>query len=271
MSLKLNTASGGSITLQEADTASNLTLTVPAQTGTVIASDASGNVNIDSNTLYVDATNDRVGIGTTTPAAKLDFGVTSLGTNVINIRKNGNYINAIGVDSNGFTRISCPNDAGIAFSQISSSDGTTFTERMRIDSSGNLLVGTTDADPSGSGVKGIAARADGLFEASCNGSYAADFGRNTSNGQLIRFRRSGTVVGAIDVTTTNTSYLTSSDYRLKENISPMTGALATVSALKPCTYTWKTDGSGGQGFIAHDLQAVVPDCVSGEKDAVEEE
>ena len=32
---------------------------------------------------------------------------------------------------------------------------------------------------------------------------------------------------------------------------------------------WKSDGSAGQGFIAHELQAVVPDCVSGEKDAVE--
>ena len=51
----------------------------------------------------------------------------------------------------------------------------------------------------------------------------------------------------------------------------MTGALAKVAALKPCTYTWKLDGSNGQGFIAHELQAVIPDAVSGEKDAVEED
>ena len=51
----------------------------------------------------------------------------------------------------------------------------------------------------------------------------------------------------------------------------MANALATVSALKPCTYNWKVDGSNGQGFIAHELQAVVPDCVTGEKDAVDEE
>ena len=49
----------------------------------------------------------------------------------------------------------------------------------------------------------------------------------------------------------------------------MQNALATVAALKPCTYTWKTTGEAGQGFIAHELQAVVPDCVTGEKDAVE--
>ena len=51
----------------------------------------------------------------------------------------------------------------------------------------------------------------------------------------------------------------------------MVGALATVAQLKPVTYNWKIDGSDGQGFIAHELQAVVPDCVSGEKDAVDAE
>jgi hypothetical protein len=49
----------------------------------------------------------------------------------------------------------------------------------------------------------------------------------------------------------------------------MQNALATVAQLKPVTYNWKADGSDGQGFIAHELQAVVPDCVTGEKDAVD--
>lgn len=49
----------------------------------------------------------------------------------------------------------------------------------------------------------------------------------------------------------------------------MTGALGVVAQLNPVTYTWKTDGSDGQGFIAHELQEVVPDCVIGEKDAVD--
>jgi hypothetical protein len=51
----------------------------------------------------------------------------------------------------------------------------------------------------------------------------------------------------------------------------MTGALEKVAQLKPCTYTWKSDGSGSQGFIAHELQAVAPECVIGEKDAVDAE
>jgi hypothetical protein len=51
----------------------------------------------------------------------------------------------------------------------------------------------------------------------------------------------------------------------------MTGALAKVAQLKPCTYKWNVDGSDGEGFIAHELQAVVPQCVTGEKDAVDAE
>jgi hypothetical protein len=49
----------------------------------------------------------------------------------------------------------------------------------------------------------------------------------------------------------------------------MTGALEKVLKLNPVTYTWKVDGSAGEGFIAHELQAVVPDAVSGEKDGEE--
>jgi hypothetical protein len=78
-----------------------------------------------------------------------------------------------------------------------------------------------------------------------------------------------TDVGNINTNGTTTTYGTSSDYRLKENIVPMTGALAKIAALKPVTYKWKIDGSEGQGFIAHELQEVVPDCVTGEKDAVD--
>jgi hypothetical protein len=81
----------------------------------------------------------------------------------------------------------------------------------------------------------------------------------------------GTHVGSILCTNTTTTYSTSSDYRLKENIQPMTGALSKVQALNPVTYTWKADGSSSQGFIAHELQAVVPECVTGEKDAVNED
>jgi len=150
----------------------------------------------------------------------------------------------------------------------------TFNEAMRIDSSGNLLVGTTSRISSSRvSFKTAATNENGLTVecTSTSGFTAGIFSRTGSDGTAIAFNRGGGDVGTISITTTATAYNTSSDYRLKENIAPMTGALATVSALKPVTYTWKSDGSNGQGFIAHELQEVVPDCVTGEKDAVDED
>jgi hypothetical protein len=71
---------------------------------------------------------------------------------------------------------------------------------------------------------------------------------------------------------TSTSYNTSSDYRMKENVQPMTSALSKVALLKPVTYKWKQEfgGKDGQGFIAHELQEIFPDAVIYEKDAVDE-
>ena len=138
------------------------------------------------------------------------------------------------------------------------------TERARITSGGDLLVGTT-SNPSSSGV-------GSAFIAEAEGRRTLFMRTNTTDTRVLcNFGNPNGERGSIQVASGGTSYVTTSDYRLKENVAPMTGALATVSALKPCTYTWKVDGSAGQGFIAHELQTVVPDCVTGEKDAVNED
>ncbi len=80
----------------------------------------------------------------------------------------------------------------------------------------------------------------------------------------------GTNVGSITVGAT-TSFNNSSDYRLKQNVQPMTGRLQQVMQLKPVTYNWKFDDSQGEGFIAHELAEVCPFAVTGEKDAVNED
>jgi hypothetical protein len=108
------------------------------------------------------------------------------------------------------------------------------------------------------------------------GNVAAGMGINdstsTGGSSFINFQTGGTNRGSISNSgNTAVSYNTTSDYRLKENVAPMTGALATVAQLKPVTYDWISDKSKGQGFIAHELQAIVPDCVTGEKDAVDAE
>lgn len=130
-------------------------------------------------------------------------------------------------------------------------------ESMRITSGGDVIVSGTSTSSDDATYQG-----GGVFvsrRASSAGTTHASF----LNG--------GSTVGSITSTTVASYYNTTSDYRLKENVTPMTGALAKVAQLKPCTYTWKLNGSAGQGFIAHELKEVVPDAVYGEKDAVDKD
>jgi hypothetical protein len=141
-------------------------------------------------------------------------------------------------------------------------DDNAGVERMRIDTSGNILFGTTSTN-TGNGCV--------MFRGNPTGTYWVNATSTGSSWDHYNFQIGTTLVGRISTSGSNTSYVTSSDYRLKDNIAPMTGALAVVGQLKPCTYTWKVNGSDGQGFIAHELAEVVPDAVVGEKDEVDAE
>jgi hypothetical protein len=151
----------------------------------------------------------------------------------------------------------------VQFSSKSAGRALTFltadVERARITSSGALLVGTTSAN-GGNGVT-ISPGAGGYIY----------HNSSDANNTIFYVAYSSTTVGSIARTTTATQFNTSSDYRLKNTIAPMTGALAKVALLKPCTYKWNVDGSDGEGFIAHELAEVVPQCVTGAKDAVDAE
>jgi hypothetical protein len=145
------------------------------------------------------------------------------------------------------------------------------SERARFLSDGAFLVGKTTAGQITT--NGAELRSNySMFAASNTGTAPTMYiGANGGSGNLIDFYYGSTRVGTIITNGTTTAYNTSSDYRLKENVQPMQDALAKIAQLNPVTYTWKADGSDGQGFIAHELQAVVPDCVTGEKDAVDAE
>jgi hypothetical protein len=171
------------------------------------------------------------------------------------------------------------NNAADTFSYIGS-DGSLLrfetggAERMRIDSGGALLVGTTSAIPGNSGTQdgvSIYSGTIGRIVISANNDRALELRRRAANGQIAQFFRDTTQVGNISVTTTATSYVTSSDYRLKEDWQPMTGAITRLNQLKPVNFAWKADGSRVDGFLAHEAQEVVPEAVTGTKDAVDAE
>jgi hypothetical protein len=140
----------------------------------------------------------------------------------------------------------------------------TFTQAMTLSANGSLLLNTTDST-SLTNTNSI------NMNPSISGGANFNHINGTANGVIYaRFGYNAVVIGSITQNgTTATAYNTSSDYRLKENVQPMQDALAKIAQLNPVTYTWKSDGSDGQGFIAHELQAIVPDCVVGEKDAVD--
>jgi len=184
-----------------------------------------------------------VGIGTSSPISILE--VTKAGVTNVFLGYNGTSENYYDADTQIFRNAAT-------------------TERARITSAGDFMVGTT-VEPTGS-------TGGSAFMASSVGRRVLILACTTASGAgLAEFKNTNGRVGEISVSGSSTSYLTSSDYRLKNTIAPMTGALAKVIALKPCTYKWKVDGSDGQGFIAHELAEVAPGCVSGAKDAVDAE
>ena len=96
--------------------------------------------------------------------------------------------------------------------------------------------------------------------------------RTSSNGTIQQFRRNNTTVGSIDVTTTATAYVTSSDYRLKENVTEVTDGITRLQQLKPSRFNFIADPDNTvDGFIAHEVQTVVPEAITGNKDEVDDD
>jgi hypothetical protein len=152
-------------------------------------------------------------------------------------------------------------------------DNNVEAERARITSGGALLVGTTTAAATAKveAYKTGASTTCFLATQGDSGDYCYT-SRAFNNGGVFyhfNFTEAGTQRGSITSNGSATAYNTGSDYRLKDNIAPLTGALAKVLQLQPRVWTWKTNGSDGQGFIAHELAEVCPDAVVGEKDAVD--
>ncbi len=143
-------------------------------------------------------------------------------------------------------------------------DGTQESvEAMRIDSSGNFRVGIS-TDPSTAGSEGIELRGS-------NG-YITTARNTASQAGHHQFVNTNGVVGTITTSGSSTTYGTSSDYRLKENVVPLTGATERVKQLNPSRFNFIVDADTTvDGFLAHEVADVVPEAITGTKDGMRDE
>jgi hypothetical protein len=311
-----------------ASTASTGAFTTLAYTGTLTG--GTGVINIGSGQLYKDASGN-VGIGTSSPGSKFDvvggrstFAANSENFSVYlryNSSTSGFYIGSPSADAMAFSassgaermRIDSAGNVGIGTSsparkfhvsgsstvaQIESSTTGVFlelknsggnaayvgstsgsnlvvetggSERMRIDSSGNLLVGTTGIAISGYAASRTQVNTGGnsqgivLDNISGSGGYVGIITRpdSTTTYDAARFlNSSSSVVGSISVSTVSTLYNTTSDQRLKENIQDAAPASSLIDSLQVRQYNWKSDGTHQRyGFVAQELLTVAPEAV----------
>jgi len=163
----------------------------------------------------------------------------------------------------------------LTFAQITTATGTNQSpqNRMTLNASGSLLVNSTTATTA---TKFQATGAGGTFA----GTFVNAFGNagygvaiSSGSGEAMYFYHGGTIVspvGRIVTSSSATSYITSSDYRLKENVVAMSGATERLKQLNPSRFNFIADADTTvDGFLAHEVQDVVPEAITGTKDAVD--
>jgi len=151
----------------------------------------------------------------------------------------------------------------------------TYAERLRVDKSGNVSIGKTNVLIS---AVGIHFTPDGTVSATKDGAIPLVLNRvatgsNNPNGVIAQFKRETVTVGNISVSDGATAFNTSSDYRLKENVVELTSASERVNQLRPSRFNWISDDTNTviDGFIAHEVATVVPEAITGAKDAMIDE
>ena len=146
---------------------------------------------------------------------------------------------------------------------------TAGNETARFTYGGDLLVGTTDnAVFNNTSENGINLKAGGDVQIAVDSGEALYLNRMGTDGRVVNFRKAGSFVAGIDVTSTTVTYNTSSDQRLKDNIVDAPSASDDIDAIQVRSFDWKADGSHQKyGMIAQELQAVAPEAVSGDADS----
>ena len=197
-----------------------------------------------------------VGIGTTSPATLL---------HVENSGGNGSMQLISSTSGTSFINMGDTSDADAGqLSYINNDNAMAFkvnaSERMRVHSGGVVSVGTTSTG--GNSILTLS-----------TGNFTHGIKQFCNNGQTsYHVEVGGSTVGSISHTTSSTSYNTSSDYRLKENVVTDWDATTRLKQLKPSRFNFKVDADTTvDGFLAHEVSSIVPEAISGEKDAMTKE
>jgi len=137
-----------------------------------------------------------------------------------------------------------------------------WTTAMTIANNGEVEIGNFTSGGSATGVLFGVGGSDPEVQSSCTSTNVRS--------HYIFYNPNG-AVGSITTSGSSTSYNTSSDYRLKEDVQPVANASDRLMALKPVNFAWKADGSRVDGFLAHEAQEVIPEAATGTKDAMRDE
>ena len=247
-------ASSGSLNFQTNDTTR---MYVSGSTGDIYFYEDTGT----TPKFYWDASTERLGLGTTSPTSQLSV----VGAN------SGFEVNGDSGSSNA--RLLAYDRNASAYRQMDFNASqhtfqTSGTERCRINSSGQVLVsdvtrtyGNTSSPLYSAGNSDQTSGAMPLELAVASGSGGFRY--------LAGFSNVSGFIGSISVSGSTTSYNTTSDYRLKENVTPLSGAANRLAQIPVHRFNFISDpDTTVDGFLAHEVQAIVPEAVHGEKDAI---